>query len=610
MFSTDVIPEQARELLRENYKQVLKMEMVTTVDNVEKTIVITDNDILQNSFKWDRYFTTGNMLEIGTAISAEIEFTLFNNGYLYDQGGNKIDIDKIHFEGKELDVSLGIKKWNARRWENAQMYWWKIGKFTITTMPHKSDTIFVSALDRMTWLDLYTVQSDRTFQDIETLSSIVDKICGVINTQHSSEITDTFPTDTPNTDMQVDMAKLYADTNDITYRQLVQWVAALTGTCAVFDYNGNLVFRWLKEATEIVDSEEKLITLIPHDRYNSDVYEPVQFTGLEVRNNNDVAIYSGVEAGQPDYYHYIINNNSLIQGEDWQTTYNEAFNNIWNALSFTAIPYRPCTASIVPLIYLEPMDIVGYKDNDGSDSQIVICKITFSLNGDVTIESVGKSDTEAKTVTQSSTANQQADNKYFKEQIRNLQNSEQAARDQLTAIIKQALGLRRITVTDGDSTYYYFTTANIPDGSTSLSVLAEEGALQPNDVIYSFSGEGVVWCTGDKWDKDAGEPTVSWDYGITKNGTAVLGLINTEGINVSALNTVYQTQIKPESFSVYQGNNLVFAFNGALESQINRLLVKSNIEDPTSENNAYIKLGNAMLVPADDGMNIVYMEDE
>ena len=84
MFSIDAIPEQARDLLRSNYKQVLRMEMVTTVDDVEKTIEISDNDILQGSFKWDRYFTTGNMLEVGTAIAAEIEFTLLNKGYLYD----------------------------------------------------------------------------------------------------------------------------------------------------------------------------------------------------------------------------------------------------------------------------------------------------------------------------------------------------------------------------------------------------------------------------------------------------------------------------------------------------------------------------------------------
>lgn len=602
MFSTDVIPERARELLRENYKQVLKMEMVTTVDNdgvaEEVTVVITDNDILQNSFKWDRYFTTGNMLEIGTAISAEIEFTLLNKGYLYNKAGQKVDINTISFEGKELDVSLGIKKWNARRWENAQLYEWHIGKFTITTMPHKADTIFISALDRMTWFDYYvpTSAQDNPFQDIETLQGIVDAICTVTNVEYDSAAF----VNLPNYDLTVNMGSLLSENSNITYRQLIQWVAALTGTCALFDASGKLIFRFLEEVDE---------TIVPHDRYSSDVYEPVQFTGLEVQKDGITAVYNSTEDDTPDYYHYIINNNSLIQGDNWQSTYSEAFYNIWNALTLTAIPYRPCTASIVPLIYLEPMDIVSYQDNDGTTHKTVISKITFTLNGDTSIESVGKSDTEAKVVTQNSTAKQQSDEKYLKDLIRNLQDSETAARDRLTDIVKQALGLRRITVTDGDSAYYYFTTADIPDGSTSLSVLAEEGKLQPNDVIYSFSGAGVVWCSGADWNKEAGKPYTSWSYGIDKNGTAVLGLINTEGINVSSTDTIYHTKIEPQSFSVYQGTSLVFALNGQLESQINRLLVKSNIDNPNVENNAYIKLGNAMLVPADDGMNIVYLED-
>ena len=228
MFSIDAIPQQARDLLRSNYKQVLRMEMVTTVDDVEKTIGISDNDILQGSFKWDRYFTTGNMLEVGTAIAAEIEFTLLNKGYLYDQGGNKIDIDKIHFEGKELKVYLGIKKWNARRWENAQFYEWKIGNFTITTMPHKADTIFISALDRMTWFDLYVPSESNPFQNTETLQGIVSKICTVTNTQYDS----TGFIELPNYDLQVNMGTLLSENNNITYRSLIQWVAALTGTCA------------------------------------------------------------------------------------------------------------------------------------------------------------------------------------------------------------------------------------------------------------------------------------------------------------------------------------------------------------------------------------------
>ena len=132
--------------------------------------------------------------------------------------------------------------------------------------------------------------------------------------------------------------------------------------------------------------------------------------------------------------------------------------------------------------------------------------------------------------------------------------------------------------------------------------------ITPNDVIYQLSGAGVAWCYGSDWNAQAQEPTDGWRYGITKNGTAILSVVNTEGIVVSN-DSVYKTAITPDSYNVYQGANLVFGLSGQLESQINRLLVKSNIENPELENNAYIRLGSAMLVPADGGLDIVYVED-
>lgn len=581
MFSLTDIPAEARALLRQSKKQLIEIELPQ--EELDTTIIIDGNNILQNSFKWDRYFTTGNMLEIGTAIASEIEFTLFNDGYLKDEGGTSVPIENIKFQGKELTVYLGIDAGNRE-------YWWSIGKFTITTMPHKSGTIFISALDRMVWLDMYNTKDDVIFSGTEmTLHGIVQAVCQTLNINYA------MPSTLPNYDLLVNIDQLTADNEGYTFRQLIMWIAALTGTCAVFDSQGELVFRWIEAADE---------TITPNDRYSSDVYEPVCFTGLEVQNNNETAVYSGVD---DSYYHYLIVNNSLIQGEDWTVKYNDSFHNLWNVLSETAVVYVPFAASTVPLIYLEPMDMIKYKDNDSTDHDTIISHITFTLNGAVSIESVGKSDTEAKIVTPGGTVQEQSSIKALKESIRNLENAGNAARDRLTDLMYHALGLHEITVQTDDGYLFYFTTAPVPDGSTSLSDL--NGVLQPNDIIYFFSGSGLAWCRGSEWDVNAGKPSIDWTYGIAKDGTAVLGLINTEGMTVSKEDTIYKTNITPSTFSVMQGTSIVFAFNGQLESQINRLLVKSNINDPTLDNNAYIKIGSAMLVPADGGMNIVYVEE-
>ena len=588
------ISNEIKSLLQENYRQIIKIQF----PNGEDTIELTEADLVQNSFQWDRYCATGDMLEIGAATAAEVAFTLRNDvRYFYTTAGTKVSVDDITFEGKELTIQIGISKWGARRWENAQVLWFPIGKFTIMSMPHKFSTIKISALDRMTWFDLYVPREDgNPFASVETLHSIVGKICNVVGILY------TFPSTLPNYDLTVDIDTLFEEAPELTYRMLIQWIAALTGTCAYIDVEGKLVFRWLERAEGI--------TITPGLRYSSTVYEPVVFAGLVAEKNDET-----MEFGSSSNYRFYITNNSLIQGDDWVQTYLFEINAVWNKLLDTAFPYRPFEASTMPMPFLEPLDIIEYEDNDGTVFDTFITHITYTLNGSTSISAVGISETEAQCVTpRARTTRESADIKALRNKIAVLENATEAARSRLTDMVRMALGLHLITVTSDDGgIIYYFTTANIPDATEDYTpTLADlEGVLSSNDVIYSMSGAGLAWCLGSDWDVAAQEPkaTVGWRYGIAKDGSAVLGIINTQGINVSDDDTIYRTQITPESYAVYQGANLVFGFNGQLESQINRLLVKSNINDPALENDAYIRLGSAMLIPANGGLDIVYVED-
>lgn len=588
------VSDEVKSLLRDNYRQIIKIQF----PNGEDTIELTEADLLQNSFQWDRYCATGDMLEIGTATAAEVAFSLRNDkGYFYNTAGEQVSVDDITFEGKELTIQIGISKWDARRWENAQVLWFPIGKFTIMSMPHKFSTIKISALDRMTWFDLYIPQDDgNPFASTETLHSMIGKICGVVSISY------TFPSTLPNYDLTVDIDTLFEEAPQVTYRMLIQWIAALTGTCAYIDVEGKLVFRWLERASGI--------TITPGQRYSSTVYEPVVFVGLVAEKNDEM-----MEFGSSSNYRFYITDNSLIQGEDWIQTYLFEINAIWNKLLATASPYRPFEARTMPMPFLEPLDIIEYEDNDGTVFDTFLTHITYTLNGSTSISAVGISETEAQCATPSGrTTRESADIKALRNKIAILENATEAARSRLTDMVRMALGLHLITVTTDDGgTMYYLTTANVPDATENYSpTLADlEGVLVPNDVIYVMSGAGLAWCHGSDWDVAAQEPkaTIGWRYGVAKDGSAVLGIINTQGINVSDDDTIYRTQITPESYAVYQGANLVFGFNGQLESQINRLLVKSNINDPSLENNAYIRLGSAMLVPAEGGLNIVYVED-
>ena len=582
------VSDEVKSLLQNNYRQLIKIHF----PNGNDTIELTEADILQNSFRWDRYCATGDMLEIGTATSAEVEFSLINNGVFHTTAGAEVSVDDISFEGKELTIQIGIRKWGARRWENAQTYWFNIGKFTIMSMPHKFSVIQISALDRMTWFDLYVPQGDgeNPFSATETLHSIIQKICNAVNISYSMSSA------LPNYDMTVNIDTLYAEEPQVTYRMLIQWVAALTGTCAYIDVDGVLTFRWLESAADV--------QLNSNQRYSSAVYEPVAFEGIVAEKNDQF-----LEIGSSSHYRFYISNNSLIQGEDWINKYQSAIQNVWDHVAMD--PYRPFEASIVPMPYLEPLDMIRYKDNDGIVFDTIITHITFTLNGSTDISAAGISETEAQCVAPvGRTSRESADIQTLKNKIAVLENATAAARERLTGMFRMALGLHIIEVTpDTGGTIYYFTTADVPDTDATLADL--EGVISPNDVIYQMSGAGLAWCRGSDWDVNSQAPNaeIGWRYGIAKDGSAVLGLINTEGINVSGVGTAYKTIITPESFSVYNGTDFVFGFNGQLESQINRLLVKANIEDPSLENNAYIRLGSAMLIPASGGLDIVYVED-
>ena len=575
-----------KNLYNENAKQYIRIDF----PNNNATIRLTESDIVQGTFRWDRYCTTGDMLEIGTAIASEVEFDLINNGSFKTTGGAVVPVSDISFEGKELTIDIGVMN-------GSSISWLPIGKFTIMSMPHKFSTIHISALDRMTLFDMFAPAADGSnpFAAQETLGGMVSDMCSALH------ISFVYPSSAPNRQMTVDIGKLFEDEPQVTFRQLIQWIAALMGTCAYIDYEGDLIFSWLTRA-KIGNAN---IRIAPHERYSSSVYEPVMFGGLSAEKD-DVSI----SFGSNSYYRYTIADNALLQGENWINTYRSNLSSIWDTLQPTSTPYRPFEASVVPMPYLEPLDIVEYQDNDGTVFDTIITRITFTLNGGTSISAAGISETEAQCVGSGYTTRNRDSAKMdaLKERITLLENETIAARQQLTDLVRMATGLQKIELTDGSgNTIYYFTTASFQDDEPTLANLGQY--LKDNDVIYTFSSAGWVWCFGSDWDANAQAPAVGWRFGITKDGSAILGQVNTSGIHVSDENTAYRTVITPESFSVYNGAIFVFGFNGQLESQINRLLVKSNIQDPSLENNAYIRIGSAMLLPAADGLDIAYVED-
>lgn len=158
---------------------------------------------------------------MGSAVAAELTLKLKNDDGKYD---NTV------FEGAEVFVKIGIKKWDAHRWENAVIHWIPCGYFTIDEPPRALSTITISALDRMILFDKTVDISKLSFP--MTVADLLNKICTICGVTLATDITRL-----PNKDYQI---TAYPEGQDLTYRTLLQWCAALTGTCAFMNYDGNL----------------------------------------------------------------------------------------------------------------------------------------------------------------------------------------------------------------------------------------------------------------------------------------------------------------------------------------------------------------------------------
>lgn len=164
------------------------------------------------------------------------------------------------------------------------------GYFTIDEPPRALSTITISALDRMIRFDKTVDISKLSFP--MTVADLLDKICTICGVTMATDITRL-----PNKDYQI---TAYPEGQDLTYRTLLQWCAALTGTCAFMNYDGNLELKWYEQTD---------LTISPSERYNSDMQEnDVAITGIYFKDAANTEYIAGT-----DDYCLDLSSNGLLQ---------------------------------------------------------------------------------------------------------------------------------------------------------------------------------------------------------------------------------------------------------------------------------------------------------
>lgn len=367
-----------------------KQTALIEVTSGSKTFTITDADIIQGGLKIDRYCVTNSKIEVGSAVASELSLKLRN----YDGKFNDVS-----FEGAILNVKIGIHAANTSELGkfilgksvlgfakglgnfilgtgrlgdysvDTEVYWVPCGLFIVDTPPRKLSTISISALDYMVFFDREVNASALSFPI--HVDALIQKICSICNVTLATDVSVL-----PNHYFSIGGLP---DTNQkLTYRQLLQWCAQLTGTCAFMDGSGRLVLKWY---------EQTGVTITASERYASDMLEnDITITGFTCDDGKGNTYLSGTA----DY---------TLDLSDCGFLTN-AYEGVLKGLQAArgGFTYRPYSATIKSAPYLFPLDMIRYKDKDGVVHDTIVTNVTIALNCNTAISGAGE------TVTRSSYA--------------------------------------------------------------------------------------------------------------------------------------------------------------------------------------------------------------
>lgn len=347
-----------------------------------KTFTITDADIIQGGLKIDRYCVTNSKIEVGSAVASELSLKLRN----YDGKFNDVS-----FEGAVLNVKIGIHAANTSELGkfilgksvlgfakglgnfilgtgrlgyysvDTEVYWVPCGLFIVDTPPRKLSTISISALDYMVLFDREVNASALSFPI--HVDALIQKICSICNVTLATDVSVL-----PNHYFSIGGLP---DTNQkLTYRQLLQWCAQLTGTCAFMDGNGRLVLKWY---------EQTGVTITASERYASDMLEnDITITGFTCDDGKGNTYLSGTA----DYTLDLSDCGFLTNAYDGVLKELQAARG--------GFAYRPYSATIKSAPYLFPLDMIRYKDKDGVVHDTIVTNVTLALNCNTAISGAGE----------------------------------------------------------------------------------------------------------------------------------------------------------------------------------------------------------------------------
>ncbi len=478
-----------------------------TKDGMSQQEILTISQIRLQSLSLDMY--GGNRLHTSSV-------TLNN---IYD------DFTDYDFEGAEIAIYVGLaisptgmvfpeeKKWldisenpildtNGNEilllYSDAVTEKIRLCTMTVVEAPYQNSSIItLTCQDNMMKFDRDYSESKLKYP--ATRSEIIRDACNVCGVQLQTVTFD-------NDDYVIETRP---DDQQLTFRQVLAWVAQIGGQFCRCDSYGRLCIAWydLKSYESSHIDEDKFVSVESYDSLSIN-NEDVVITGIKVTEyKENVSTDESPVSYQygEDGYVIEIKDNKLIaegKGNDIATIIGKRI---------VGMRFRPFSASMMNNPLAEAGDICIITDRKGNQYKSLVTSTIFQVGNKQTIECGAKS-AARNSAKQYSLASQA-----IVENRKNLQkerSDREKALEELSKRISQSSGL--------------YTTVEESQGGGKVYYLHNKALLSDSDIVWKMTAEAWGVST------DGGN---TWNGGMTVDGDTVVRILDAVGVRANWINT-------------------------------------------------------------------------
>lgn len=440
---------------------------------------ITDKDII-GAVTVDWSSVTGSKLDLGSACMSELSFTLENTDGAFD--------DKM-FEGAQMYVTTSFSAGSTTETV-------PIGYYTVDSPPRKLRSIKITAYDRMA---KFNRAYDTELAYPATLYQIVADACTKCG------VSQKLPTNTLHRGVSIPKRP---KADNLTYRQVLVWAAELMGVSLYIDYDGKLTGGWYA-------TNAKHTVIKASDRFtsgNTDFAENnIVFSGVRIVGNDENK--TEYLAGTKDYA-FNIEGNLLAQSDMNLSTLVTELKTARCSLTYTPMS---CTTHSFP--HLRPLDVMNFETAQGT-KKVVLTNVKWqSQNRCTKLEGKGETATQSGYATMGAfTPKQQA----VLEQTRAQQQASISDMEQATLALNETIA----------NSMGLYVTRKADSSGAVITYYHDKPTLEGSNTIYCRNAGGYAW-TNNGWNN--GSP--NWEYGVSKDGDAVIRSIAANKISASYITT-------------------------------------------------------------------------